>query len=208
MIRTEADHASNQSDAEVLGRCTGGFALSEDACSCAECDTDLDHGDPVTAWFVWTVSSIHHGWSRKRLFCVECAPSDLDGLAEMGYGPRRVGALVKGTLRDRGYYGHYADGDGGWEKEWTHQDGKWAEFAATRLLDRRDNDEVSPTVTDVGDRQFNYSPVAHGGAVAVPATVLARLIETSTLEDTADTSYRAANDNPIRWATALLDDAP
>lgn len=202
MLKTEDRHPYNQSNNEVLGRVSGGFPLSEDRCECAGCGADLDHGDSVTAYCRVTCPSIHHRWDRPALFCRRCAPSDLDDgrLDEH----RRSGneALVTGTLRDKGYWGHVMR-DGERVEEWRYQDNRYAEFAGTRVEDRRRSAGLSPTITDVGGHQYHYSPAEDGPVVPVPAQPLAEVLADATEADT-DAAFVRPNGDPVRWLRHLL----
>lgn len=203
MIRDESKHPTNQSNAEVIGQVSGGFSLSERQCTCGECGDDLEHGDTVTVFAVITCPSIYHRWSRRAYFCRECSPSELDEEVLSEYRRSTFEVLVKGTLRDKGYWGTYSDGDGGWEKRWTYQDKKWAEFAGTQIKDRRGSDDSGITVTDVGPNQFGYNPAEHGKTIPVPAGVLEELIEHSDLEYEPE-GWARSSDHPLKYARDLV----
>lgn len=206
MIFREADHPVNQSKSEILGRTSGGFSISEKQATCNECGADIDHGDDVTTYAVWKSHSIHHSWDRRAFFCRKCKPRNLDNEVLDEYTSYHNEVLVTGTLRDKGYWATYSDGDGGTEKRWEYQRDKWAEFAATRVEDLKATPESKATVTEVGPTQFTYLPEADGGTIPVPAAVLSELVANTTLEDDASTQWDAAKDNPVRWARALLDE--
>lgn len=201
VIRTEADHPFNHSDDEVLGKVSGGFSLSKQQCTCSVCGAGLEHGDTVTVYCRVTCPSIHHRWTRTAYYCIDCEPNDLGDVPSDARVSGGNEALVTGTLRSKGYRPWDADKD---SDKLRYQDGKWAEFAATRLEDRNLSPTASATVTDVGGNQYSYNPDAHGPTVPVPASVLSRLAETSTISSTSDATFKRASDNPVMWATQLL----
>lgn len=204
MIYREEDHPVNQSRSEILGRTSGGFSISEKQATCDECGTDIDHGDDMGIYSVWKSHSIHHTWNRISFFCRECKPRSLDADALDEYTSYHNEVLVTGTLRSKGYWGTYVNDDGESEKRWTYQDGKWAEFAATRVEDLKTDPESGATVTEVGPTQFSYYPGTYGGTIPVPATVLSELVANTTLDDDSSTNWDAASTNPVRWAKCLL----
>lgn len=202
MIRTPDAHPINQSNNEVLGHVAGGFSLSESQCECGDCGADLEHGDAVTGFFAYGQFSITHRWNRRALFCRECNIRELDDEALEGYRRSTYEVLVRGTLRDKGYMGTYADG-----KRWTYQDGKWADFAALDIKDRKGQDQPNGAlnVTEIGPRHFTYIPSRDGATVPVPAGVLRALVEEADTGDNPPSKYKPADDNTARMAEALLD---
>lgn len=205
MIHRESDHPANQSNSEILGRVSGGFSLAESSCVCNGCREDIDHGDTVVVLHSLRCPSIYHRWAREAVFCRRCAPNSLDADALEDYKTRPTAVLVRGTLRDKGYWATYTDDEGERYEEWTYQDNRYAEFAGTRVVDRRINEDFSPNVTKIGPRQYNYKPSEHGETVAVPSTILAALVDAADIEDEAS-RRRAASENPLRWARYLLAD--
>lgn len=203
MIHNESDHPTNQSRNEILGRVAGGFSIRESSANCTECGQDLDHGKHVTMFFTWICPSIYHRWARKAMFCRACYPRDLSADVLEGLTRANNEVLVTGALRDKGHWGTYRE-DGETVKRWTRQDGKWAEFAPTRIEALDTEPGMSGRVTDVGPNQFMYKPETHGSTVPVPAAALAALVSNTTLEDDAATEWDPASANPVRWATALL----
>ncbi len=201
MIHTEADHPVNYTNDRILGAVSGGFALSEKQCTCSGCGEDIDHGDSVRVHAVFRSFSIYHKWERKEMFCRECKPTSLDSdLLADSYSNE---ALVVGTLRDKGYWGTFSDGEGGTEERWTYQDNHYADFAATRVTDRNADPNVGYRVTEIGPRQATYTPESDGKTVPIPETVLEALIESSTIEDDSN-RHSKARVNPVRWAKGIM----
>lgn len=202
MIHDESYHPVNQSDNEIIGAVSGGFSFPIERCHCDACDGHLDWGKDAVAFAQWSVFSIFHKWNRKALFCRDCRPSSLDDEMLDEYGRVENEAIVDGCIRDRGFWAHYVR-DGEAVREWTRQDGKEAGFAGVRLLDIRRDGSFAVTVTDVGARQYTYSPDDDGPTVAVPARVLEQLVEHSALDD-AHGRFDASNESPEAWGRDLI----